>query len=165
MENSDLKGWQISQQKHDLSNHFDIICLHKSDRMKHYGLHFAKYVGRLARNRHNESELKRTLVDAFLIALSAANCMNQKLEIKSSFDRPTDNDFDFYFLADAVGRFADACEKIDHFEECRNIAIEANLDILSWIIDRSNLVFENFELAVKKRREFLSHRQAYHGEE
>ena len=39
---------QREQYRHDQRNHSDIACLAKSERLKHYGLHFAKYVGRLA---------------------------------------------------------------------------------------------------------------------
>ena len=45
----ELAQLQREQYVHDQRNHFDIICLPKPDRLKHYGLHFAKYVGRLAR--------------------------------------------------------------------------------------------------------------------
>ena len=42
-------AWQKAQYRHDKRNHFDILSRHKIDRLKHYGLHFAKYTGRLAR--------------------------------------------------------------------------------------------------------------------
>ena len=45
----ELGSLQQEQHAHDMRNHFDIMSLHKTERLKHYGLHFAKYVGRLAR--------------------------------------------------------------------------------------------------------------------
>ena len=54
---NDLARLQCEQHSHDLRNHFDIISLHKTDRLKHYGLHFAKYVGRLARESAEVAEL------------------------------------------------------------------------------------------------------------
>src|ERR1700748_777589 len=76
---ADLARLQSEQHKHDLRNHFDIISLHKTDRLKHYGLHFAKYVGRLARESAEAKPIERTLVDAFLVSLSAANTLHQDL--------------------------------------------------------------------------------------
>ena len=46
---NDLTRMQKEQYRHDMRNHSEILCLHKTERLKHYGLHFAKYVGRLAR--------------------------------------------------------------------------------------------------------------------
>jgi hypothetical protein len=45
----DILELQREQFRHDRRNHFDILSLHKNDRLKHYGLHYCKYVGRLAR--------------------------------------------------------------------------------------------------------------------
>src|SRR5712691_13401557 len=75
----DFTRLQSEQYAHDMRNHFDIISLHKTDRLKHYGLHFAKYVGRLARESAEMKPVERTLVDTLLVSLSAANTLHQDL--------------------------------------------------------------------------------------
>lgn len=162
LDKSALMRFQVSQQDHDIANHFEIICLHKADRLKHYGLHFSKYVGRLARNRECDAELKRTLVDIFLISLSAANALNHRIysaEFKNTFTR---NSTDIWEFADAVGKFADACEKIDHLESFRELAVEANVDIMHWVIRKSSETEFDIESATIARRIFLAQRLAYH---
>jgi hypothetical protein len=76
---SDMANLQRAQYAHDMRNHFDIVSLHKNDRLKHYGLHFAKYVGRLARGTDEAKPVERTLVDAILVSLSTANTLHQDL--------------------------------------------------------------------------------------
>ncbi len=75
----ELLLFQRQQYKHDHRNHTDILSLSKTDRLKHYGLHFAKYVGRLARGIDEPKSVERTVVDTFLVCLSAANTLHQKL--------------------------------------------------------------------------------------
>ncbi len=164
MDRNRLRDLQITQQKHDLENHFEIICLPKSERLKHYGLHFAKYVGRLARNPKSDAELKRTLVDAFLISLCAANALNQRLYQHNWRLDGDCSQIDLLVFADAVGRFADACEKIDHLESFRDIALDANADVVDWILNKADeLKFEIEHYAIA-RRDVLATRQAYHAE-
>ncbi len=144
---------QREQFAHDRRNHTDVICLCRADRLKHYGLHFAKYVGRLVRA--NEVQpLNRTIVDAALVALSAANTLGQNLADKfveraekGSYvsDIVTD-------LADCAGRFADACEKIDHLEEFVSIANQANLDVIAWTLAAAQSADLDIEAAIALRR-------------
>lgn len=75
----DLLRLQREQYAHDKRNHSDILTLSKNDRLKHYGLHFAKYVGRLARGNDEPKSIERTIVDTCLVCLSAANTLHQKL--------------------------------------------------------------------------------------
>src|SRR5205823_4710500 len=75
----ELQRMQREQFRHDERNHKDILCLPKPDRLKHYGLHYAKYVGRLARGSAEGKTDEKTLVDAILVALSAANTLLQDL--------------------------------------------------------------------------------------
>src|SRR4051812_34509831 len=75
----EIASLQRAQYAHDMRNHFDILSLHKNDRLKHYGLHFAKYVGRLAREADEQKPAGRTIVDAALVSLSAANTLHQDL--------------------------------------------------------------------------------------
>jgi hypothetical protein len=114
----DLAKLQSAQYAHDMRNHFDILALHKTERLKHYGLHFAKYVGRLARGHDETKSVERTLIDASLVSLSTANTLHQDLS-KERFvtETPARQIDSLRIFADASGRFADACEKIDHLEE------------------------------------------------
>src|SRR6056297_3094640 len=88
MENQGLKSglcdstileWQRDQYVHDQRNHFDILSLHKQDRLKHYAMHMAKYAGRVARGATETKPIERTFVDALLVSLSAANTLHQRL--------------------------------------------------------------------------------------
>jgi hypothetical protein len=130
-----MRQLQCDQYAHDSRNHSDIWSLHKTQRLKHYGLHFAKYVGRIARGTAEPKHLLRTLTDTFLINLSAANTLHQDLSAEvfphQSFGPRPEILRD---LAEPVGRFADACEKIDHLEEFVRIAQSANHDITAWVL-------------------------------
>jgi hypothetical protein len=159
---SDLLRLQREQYAHDQRNHSDILHLSKTDRLKHYGLHFAKYVGRLARGDEEPKSVERTVVDTFLVCLSAANTLHQELSSISIDQLPHQAKNDpIYILADAAGRFADACEKIDHMEEFIPIARRANADVVRWIM---NIALErsiDIEPATKARRKELAARQFY----
>jgi hypothetical protein len=75
---------------------------------------------------------------------------------------PTGTQFDpVYRLADAAGRFADACEKIDHLEEFMTIARQANIDVLKWTIEYAAERELELEPAVQARRKELAARQFY----
>ncbi|HWU18649.1 MAG TPA: hypothetical protein VN155_13295 [Devosia sp.] len=158
----DLAALQRSQQQHDLENHFDILALHKMDRLKHYGLHFSKYVGRLARGQSETKTVSQTLVDTMLVSLSAANALNQRLW-QVGPESAGRNDYDLLAFADAAGRFADACEKVDHLEEFRSIALDANADILRYVAHTAATLGLDLEAAIADRRSQLYSRQAYHG--
>ncbi|GAA3110096.1 hypothetical protein GCM10010520_63180 [Rhizobium viscosum] len=162
MRELNFKDLQVAQQYHDMHNHLEILSLHKMERMKHYGLHYAKYVGRLARGVKEQKTLKATLVDTLLITLSAANALNQRLNLDSNLDSPVGADI--LTFADAVGRFADACEKIDHLESFREIALAANSDILEWVVRCAEVNEIDLMAGLKERRDILAHRQAYHPE-
>jgi len=161
---SEMANLQRTQYAHDMRNHFDILSLHKNDRLKHYGLHFAKYVGRLARGSDEPKPVERTLVDAILVGLSTANTLHQDLSNERFSTEIISKQVDpLRILADASGRFADACEKIDHMEEFLPIAREANRDIMLWLMkeaeERSLALIEE----VEKRRRELADRHFYIG--
>ena len=157
-----LARLQREQYRHDQRNHSDIVCLGKPDRLKHYGLHFAKYVGRLARGDVEIHPIDRTITDAALICLSAANTLHQRLD-QCKLDRaPAQVQLDqLRPFADAAGRFADACEKIDHLEEFIGIARIANEDILNWILVVADERGLNLQMAIRKRRSELADKQFY----
>lgn len=156
----ELGELQTEQFRHDQRNHSDIICLSKSDRLKHYGLHFAKYVGRLARDDASKTPI-RTLTDTALVALSAANTLHQRLG-DETFENPIDLGSDALRpLADAAGRFADACEKIDHLEEFLDIARTANLDVVRWTLAYASMHQSDLRALISERRKELATRQFY----
>lgn len=154
--------WQRDQFRHDQRNHSDIACLHKTDRLKHYGLHFAKYVGRLARGAADPISVERTIVDTALVCLSAANTLHQKLDFPSDnqIHKNLENEY-VKPLADAAGRFADACEKIDHMEEFVEMARHSNQDILNWVISATKSNSLDLYPALMARRTELAERQFY----
>lgn len=158
---TDLGRLQREQHTHDMRNHFDIVSLHKTDRLKHYGLHFAKYVGRLARESAEIKSVERTLVDASLVNLSAANTLHQDLS-KEVFEIASGPQLDpLRTLADAAGRFADACEKIDHLEEFLPIAKVANRDIVNWMMCAADERCFDLASAIRTRRKELALRHFY----
>jgi hypothetical protein len=158
----DLARLQCEQHEHDLRNHFDIISLHKTDRLKHYGLHFAKYVGRLARESAETKPVERTLVDTLLVSLSAANTLHQDLSKENCLISSAPDQVDpWRTFADAAGRFADACEKIDHMEEFVPMARKANADIMNWLISAARKRDFDLQGAICARREELAARQFY----
>jgi hypothetical protein len=158
----DLLRLQREQHAHDQRNHSDILHLSKPDRLKHYGLHFAKYVGRLARGVEESKSVERTIVDTFLVSLSAANTLHQELGRAKCLVRPSCKQIDpVYVLADVAGRFADACEKVDHMEEFIPIARQANAEVVQWVINMACERGMELEAAVKARRRELAARQFY----
>lgn len=159
---NDLLRFQREQYNHDRRNHTDILNLPKTDRLKHYGLHFAKYVGRLARGADEPKSIERTVVDTCLVCLSTANTLHQELSSvqysAQAFFRQIDP---VYVLADAAGRFADACEKIDHVEEFIPLAKQANADVMRWVVIIASERQINLEPAMRSRRNELAARQFY----
>jgi hypothetical protein len=157
-----LTNLQREQFRHDQRNHSDIICLSKPDRLKHYGLHFAKYVGRLARGSSELKAVERTITDTALVCLSAANTLHQRLDESMMTEPKLAAQIDpLRLLADAAGRFADACEKIDHLEEFLPIARQANVDILRWVLSFADERALDIQNAIAARRKELAERQFY----
>ena len=156
-----MRARQQEQHEHDLKNHFDILSLSRLDRLKHYGLHFAKYAGRFARGEAETKSRPETMTDAFLVALSAANALNQALSdvgggTADGDDVPSDLAF-----TDQAGRFADACEKIDHLEEFRTIALDANAALVEWIVRRAMADGLDLDALVEERRRQLARRPVH----
>jgi phosphopantetheinyl transferase (holo-ACP synthase) len=154
----DFRTQQQLQYQHDIQNHFDVISLARSDRLKHYGLHFAKYAGRFARKEAETKTREQTIVDAMLVCLSAANALNQALSVVE--DKQIVQDLQF---TDAAGRFADACEKIDHLEDFRHIALAANSDIATWLVSSALSSQLDLDSKLTERRIQLGSRAVYSG--
>lgn len=149
--------WQRDQYDHDMRNHFDILSLHKNDRLKHYAMHFAKYSGRLARGDAEKKSVERTFVDALLVSLSAANTLHQSL----NYHPMRSNRTLFLRIADASGRFNDAGEKIDHMEPFVDIAKDGNQDIFDALLDYASAQQLDVERCLHSRRGELRQRQFF----
>lgn len=152
-----ILSWQQDQYYHDMRNHFDILSLHKNDRLKHYAMHFAKYAGRIARGDAEEKSVCRTVTDAMLVCLSAANTLHQKLEY-----RPNQSNSSLLTrFTDASGRINDAAEKLDHMEPFIEIARNGNQDIFDALLDHSRAQdLDIFDLLISRRKE-LRERQFF----
>lgn len=153
----EVLGWQKDQYAHDQRNHFDILSLHKQDRLKHYSMHMAKYAGRIARGSREPKPLSRTFTDALLVCLSAANTLHQRLVFKPF----QSNESFFIRLTDAAGAFNDACEKIDHMEPFLDIATESNQKIFNCLGDLAKEKNYNTKRLIHERRAELSKRHFY----
>lgn len=72
---------QKLQQAHDEVAHRDILSFDLYKRLKHMVLHFYKYAGRIetARSTGDSQQLRRTLIDTFIICMASANAMNLSL--------------------------------------------------------------------------------------
>ena len=155
-----MRARQQAQHEHDLKNHFDILSLSRLDRLKHYGLHFAKYAGRFARGEAEAKSRPETMTDAFLVALSAANALNQALPDVGGGTAGGEVPSDLAFT-DQAGRFADACEKIDHLEEFRTIALDANAALVEWIVRHAAADGLDLDALVEERRGQLARRPVH----
>ncbi len=149
--------WQRTQYVHDQRNHFDILSLHKQDRLKHYAMHMAKYAGRVARGAREAKSIERTFTDALLVSLSAANTLHQRL----SYTPNQSNEVFLYRITDAAGRMNDACEKIDHLEPFLDQVTIGNQDIFNCLLDLATERNFNPENALEHRRKELSDRHFY----
>lgn len=138
-----LFNLQIAQLEHDELFHKEITRLNIHQRLNHMALHFAKYSGKICDcilNNPNEQNLKRTIVDSFVISVTCANTLNLRISDRlipsreqkfSSLDE-LGNDLikrlgidihDSLWLVKAfpvvAGEFAKACESVDHLESFR----------------------------------------------
>ncbi len=79
----ELFALQVAQLRHDEFYHREITRLTVHARLNHMALHFAKYVGQLAGaiEVNDRALIRRTITDAFVIALSSANTLNLSLGV------------------------------------------------------------------------------------
>jgi len=72
---------QLVQRAHDEAAHRDILSFDLYKRLKHMVLHFYKYAGKIeaARSSRDSEELRRTLIDTFIICMASANALNLSL--------------------------------------------------------------------------------------
>lgn len=155
--------WQQRQYKHDKSNHFDIVALHKIDRLKHYALHFAKYAGRLAAGENGSGKrLHETAVDSLLVSLSSANALPQRL-VGVDQNKIADLTSVVGSYVMAMGSYCDCVEKIDHaeFDGIRSRLLEANQTLFEIAVNTLWFCEKDPETAISARRAVLTERAFY----
>lgn len=174
-----LRNLQARQREHDIRAHQDIYYLPYPARMKHLTFHVAKYSGRLASKSISETELTRTLVDAFIISLAAADVLhldfseslNKKVKIDqypnlidfglALRDQPNKSEglSDWYFrkVAYIAGRMAKACESLDHMEPIpyREILSESVIELCRVTITAAAIQSINLLASTGERWEII----------
>ena len=149
---------QWAQLRHDEAYHKDIVILPLAHRITHMALHNAKYTAYFfsALESNDPTPLRRTLTDAFVIAVATANALNQDLghdlepeignansltELGASLaDRlPRDQGDPLWLVrtfAKHNGRLAKACESLDHIEALpfRETMKNANLELFKTVL-------------------------------
>ncbi len=143
--------------------------------MRHLTFHVAKYSGRLAAA-PSTKETGRTIVDAFIVSLSAADVL--KISFAKEFEKLTrmsdhkglsalgraldmegtaDNVVEWYFrqLALIGARMAKACESLDHMESFpyRDTLSGAVIDLARACLVAASRVDLDLEAAVRRRWE------------
>lgn len=128
---------QRLQHEHDKVAHQDILSFDLHKRLKHMVLHFYKYAGKIqaANDSQDRVELRRALLDAFIICMASANALNLSLgTVISTEVESVDLDELSEVLAERVasenlyasaardflligGRMAKAVESADHMED------------------------------------------------
>jgi hypothetical protein len=98
-------------------------------RLKDRGIDLTVALGRLARQ--EGGRVPHEAIEAILMpAISAANLFRVDLSQVTLAAREIGDPL--RSLADPVGRFADACEKVDHLEDFSELAKAALVDIVAW---------------------------------
>ena len=126
---------QVEQLEHDQLAHSDILNLDTQTRLKHMGLHFLKYAGKVvfAREREDQIALAAVITDTLIICLATANALNvsvgggldiraenlQDLCTRINTSSSKFNVFDAALvdLATIGGGMAKAIESTDHLEK------------------------------------------------
>lgn len=171
---------QLEQRRHDEMYHPEIARLTVHHRLNHMALHFAKYAGRIADavRTGSHSDVDRTLVDIFIIALSSANILNVRLGdavYAEAGDIPNpregvlviDNSI-VEFLAEvtsASGKMAKACESIDHLEAVpfREELTSAVVALARCVLNRVPAQSLDLLSAVHERLESVRKTKIFHG--
>jgi len=183
MENSAdiLARLQHDQREHDLRAHKDIVYLPYPSRIRHLTFHVAKYSGRLAAN-PSPADMGKTIVDAFIICLSAAEVLN--ISFSREFGSLTavygyrdlgalgralnpgaadpGNVAEWYFrqLALVGGRMAKACESLDHMEPIpyREMLSSAIIELARASLVTAGRLGIDLEVSVRQRWEEIESR-------
>jgi phage tail tape-measure protein len=116
---------QVQRKRHGVDVASGDICIPTPGRLKRRALGICGQVGRLA---SLTTMPDATVAIIFSQAVSAANIIRldlSKVDLSGGVGA-------FERLADAAGRFADACEKLDHVEDGAMLARDAIADIVRW---------------------------------
>ncbi|MBI1894773.1 MAG: hypothetical protein HYS14_11740 [Candidatus Rokubacteria bacterium] len=170
-----LRALQVEQRQHDLRAHEDIVHLPYPDRMRHLTFHVAKYAGRLARREPEAGETERTVVDAFIVGLSAGDVLRLNFAEElgghvllgehgdlaalgrglnaGRIGRNTVVEWYFRELADVAGRMAKACESLDHMEAVpyRQMLSTAVIQLCRATLVAASLLMIDLESVVRAR--------------
>ncbi len=169
-----LRELQRAQRDHDQAFHRDVFQRSSPDRVRHYCLHYGKYVGRLARAPPSgdelEAALKSTLTDAMIITLAFSDVLNVDLDeqLEAAFGKPSKaglsgwtasidisksrmtppetRDYAFEKGALATGDLCKVAESLDHIEsfDPRSRLIEGLIAWLALLLVSSSHL--NFDL-------------------
>jgi hypothetical protein len=168
------------QRDHDERAHRDVYYLSYPRRLTHLTLHLSKYAARLGAAVVEPRILSRTLVDTFIIALSAAELLrldiHRSLRAKEVEPDGCDDllevgaqiascypgsesvvDWCFRQLATQAGYLAKALESLDHLEalEYRRMMEESVTEVLTMsLVAASRLKLDLAELVPKRWAEF-----------
>jgi hypothetical protein len=180
-----LLALQWNQLNHDERYHKDIVRLAVADRMKHFALHVAKYVGYFAEAIDSEDSalFERTLVDAFIISLASANTLNLDLghalsgqavagslatlrvELAAKFF-PSGADAMRFLkeLARRSSRLAKACESLDHVESYpfREAMLSSVIDIFKLLFAESSVLGVDLVEKMKSRFQDTEPKNIFH---
>ena len=164
---------QRSQQEHDQANHGDIFTLHAFEKLKHFHVHFSKYVGRMAGVNLNTlagmNQIWPTVVDTALICLSAANCLKIKLdelvppEVGDELTSTQTAQHLFTQLAVATGHIAKAIDGHDHMESVnvRTQCQPALVQIMCAVLVHARNTDTDLVAAVEARRQEIRRKKLY----
>jgi hypothetical protein len=159
-----LLALQWAQLRHDQFYHSDIVLLPVGQRMKHFALHMAKYVGHIAEalESGDDALLQRTLVDAFIISLASANTL--QLDLGKAFSSRCDSSIStledlavklattlkrakgdaswlLRTMAQYTGHLSKACESLDHIEDYpfRRTMLDSARDLFEVVLVEASL--------------------------
>lgn len=71
-----IEALQLQQDNHDKTYHVDIYLQAPIFKIKHFVLHYSKYLSKIILNQN----VKKVILDTFLITLAFSNTLNIKLE-------------------------------------------------------------------------------------
>jgi len=171
----ELLDLQWAQLEHDELYHKDIVILPAAERMKHFALHFSKYVGYFAESidSGDSTRFQQTLVDALIITLAFANTLNLDLGRALTQDATELPDTleavgsaiagQSHLESDAIsflkqvarhsGHLAKACESLDHVESYpfREVMLSSVLQLFKLFVAEGSVLQVKLADKVKAR--------------
>lgn len=184
-----FKDLQIAQREHDQAFHRDVFYRSSPARLRHYCLHYGKYVGRVARETAEGEELNKslqsTLTDAMVISLALSDVLNVSLdnELEAAFGKPARaglagwastidtskkkmalSQVRMYFLergAVATGDLCKVAESLDHIEglEPKSRLIEGLVAWLALILVCASNLGLDLEQSIEARWKEVEHKR------